>query len=83
MKISLNFRFFWLYNYQNKWETQNLSSKQVSGGERAQRAGIFLEKIKFSADFGIWLALTWNFLQYPDFFGWQQSKLMKKLKTQL
>jgi hypothetical protein len=39
-------------------KTQKLSSKHVFGGERARRAGIFFEKIKISADFGIWLALA-------------------------
>jgi hypothetical protein len=33
-------------------KTRKLSSKLVSGGERARRAGIFLEKIKISADSG-------------------------------
>jgi hypothetical protein len=27
-----------------------------------------LKKIKISADSGIWLALAWNFPQFPDFF---------------
>jgi hypothetical protein len=50
-------------------KTQKLSSKHVSGGKRARRAGIFLEKIKISAISGNWLALAWNFLQFPGFFG--------------
>jgi hypothetical protein len=50
-------------------KTRKLSSKQVSGGERARRAGILFEKIIISGDSGIWLALAWDFLQFPDFLG--------------
>jgi hypothetical protein len=61
-------------------KTLKLSSKHVSGGERAQRAGIFLEKIKISVDSGIWSALAWNFLQFPDFFGWSTIKTNGKIQ---
>jgi hypothetical protein len=55
-------------------KTRKLSSKHVSGGERARRSGIFFVNIKFSADSGILLALAWNFLQFPDFFWLASNK---------
>jgi hypothetical protein len=42
---------------------QKLSSKHVSGGERAGRAGIFLEKIKISADSGKHVAKKLFFIE--------------------
>jgi hypothetical protein len=39
-------------------KTRKLSSKYVSGGERARRVGIFFENMTISADSGIWLALA-------------------------
>jgi hypothetical protein len=43
----------------------------------------FFEKIKISANSGIWLALVWNFLQFSDILAGPQSKLTEKQKTQL
>jgi hypothetical protein len=66
--------FFGWPTIKTNGKTQKLSSQHVSGGERARRAGIFLEKIKIQADSGICLALAWKVLQFPDFFGWPAIK---------
>jgi hypothetical protein len=61
--------FFGWSTIKTNGKTRKLNSKHVSGGERTQRAGIFFKKIKILADSGIWLAVTWNILQFPDFFA--------------
>jgi hypothetical protein len=44
--------FFGWPTIKTNGKTQKLSSKHVSGGKRAQKAEIFLEKIKILADSG-------------------------------
>jgi hypothetical protein len=70
--IFFSFQFF-LAGQQSKL-TEKLSFQHIYGDERARRAGIFLEKVKISADSEIWMALAWNFLQFPEFFGWPTIK---------
>jgi hypothetical protein len=57
-QVDAGFLCFWISGLfcwaiaKTNGKTRKLSSKLVSGGERARRAGIFLEKIKISADSG-------------------------------
>jgi hypothetical protein len=72
MEVSPVSRFFLAGQQSSLTEKQKkLSSEHVSGGGQARRAGILFEKIKTSADSGIWLALAWNFFQFSDFLARQ------------
>jgi hypothetical protein len=62
-------------------QQSKLSSKHVSGGERARRAGIFLNKSKFPQILGSGWRLHGIFSSFQIFLADQQSKLMEKLEN--
>jgi hypothetical protein len=72
MEFSPVSRFFCWSTIKTNGKTQKLSSKHVSGGERARRARIFLEKIKISEEI---LGFGWHlhgiFSSFKIFFGWR------------
>jgi hypothetical protein len=73
--------FFGWLTIKTNGKIQKLSSKHVSGGERARRAGIFLEIPKFPQILGSGWRLHEIFSRFQIFLAGQQSKTTEKFKN--